>query len=247
MKNPNQTELALPKVTIVTVTYNAGALLEKTLHNLAAQQYDNKEVVVVDGKSADDTMDIVRRHAADITTWVSEPDRGIYDAMNKGVRMATGEWVIFMNAGDVFASDDVLQRVFATGQPIEADVVYGDVVKDGQVKKAPASYHLYHRMLFCHQCVFVRRRCLLDTPFDITHRLSADFKFFIVQYQRNARFQYLDFPVAVFDTGGVSNRRRSKGLLDNIRVVCETIPFPQRVQFVARLAVPYVMCRLRGK
>lgn len=238
---------ALSKVTIVTVAYNAGDALEYTLSHVARQQYPHKEVIVVDGQSTDHTPDIISRHAADIDRWVSEPDRGIYDAMNKGVGMATGEWVIFMNAGDVFASDDVLQRVFATGREIEADIVYGDVVKDGNVKKAPAEYRLYHRMLFCHQCVFVRRRCLLDTPFDLRHRLSADFKFFIVQYQRHARFQYLDLPIAVFDTGGVSNRRRSQGLRDNIRVVCETIPFPQRLQFVLRLAVPYAMCRLRGK
>ena len=115
------------------------------------------------------------------------------------------------------------------------------------MKAAPRQYRLYHRMLFCHQSVLTRRSCLLTTPFDIRHRLSADFKFFLLQYQRGARFQYVPLPVAVFDTGGVSNRSRSKGLLDNIRVVCEVIPFPQRLLFVARLAVPYLMCRLRGK
>ena len=151
MQQASKTENNLPKVSIVTVTFNAGPLLEKTLGNLQMQDYPNKEIVVVDGKSTDDTIITIKRyaHSGTITTWVSEPDRGIYDAMNKGVGMATGEWVIFMNAGDVFAADDVLRRVFC--QPLaDADVVYGDVVKDGNVKKAPESYYLYHRMIFCH-------------------------------------------------------------------------------------------------
>lgn len=240
-----------PRVSIITVTYNAEPLLERTLQSVLAQRYADKEIVVVDGQSSDGTVAVIKRHAAAIQSWVSEPDKGIYDAMNKGVQMATGDWILFMNAGDTFASDDVLQRLFDAVDPAQADVVYGDVVKGGVVKAAskgratPVSP--YHRMLFCHQSVLTRRSCLLDTPFDIRHRLSADFKFFLLQYQQGARFQYVPLPVSVFDTGGVSNRSRSKGLLDNIRVVCEVIPFPQRLLFVARLAVPYLMCRLRGK
>lgn len=238
----------MPKVSIVTVTYNAGKLAEKTLSNLLEQDYPEKEIIVVDGKSTDDTLDIISRYAqrGALAKWVSEPDGGIYDAMNKGVGMASGEWVIFMNAGDVFASQDVLRRVFVSGQQ-DADVVYGDVVKDGEVKKAPQSYYPYHRMLFCHQCVFTRRECLQRNPFDIRHRLSADFKSFLVLYQRGARFKHVDIPVAIFDTGGVSNRQRSRGLRDNISVVCETIPLLERLKFLVRLAVPYLMCRLRGK
>ena len=166
--------------------------------------------------------------------------------MNKGVSRCSGQWVIFMNAGDTFATDDVLHQVFSNKWDA-ADIVYGDVVKDNHVKAAPAHYRLYHRMLFCHQCVFVRRQCLVDIPFDIHHRLSADYKFFIQQYQQGARFQYINMPIAIFDTTGVSNSKRSSGLFDNIKVVCETIPFPQRIKFVARLAVPYIMCRLKGK
>ena len=98
-------------------------------------------------------------------------------------------------------------------------MVYGDVVKDGNVKKAPESYYLYHRMIFCHQCVFTRRDSLISTPFDIKHRLSADFKSFIELYRKGARFRYVNLPIAIFDTGGVSNSHRSKGLRDNISVV----------------------------
>ena len=129
-----------PRVSIITVTYNAESLLERTLQSVLSQRYADKEIVVVDGQSSDGTVAVIKRHAAAIQSWVSEPDKGIYDAMNKGVRMATGDWILFMNAGDTFASDDVLQRLFDAVDPAQADVIYGDVVKGGQVKAAPREY-----------------------------------------------------------------------------------------------------------
>lgn len=234
-----------PLVSVITVTYNVVSQLEKTLSSIESQQYTPIETIVVDGKSTDGTVDIIRKHEEHIAKWVSEPDGGIYDAMNKGVRMANGEWVIFMNAGDTFASDDVLQKIFEKQQ--DADIIYGDVLKDGSVKKAPEHYYLYHRMLFCHQSSLTRRQLLLGCPFDTSHRLSADLKFFLTQYLRKAKFKYVNLPIADFDTTGVSNSRRSTGLRDNMRVVKETIPMPQRLKFTLRLMVPYIMCRLKGK
>lgn len=232
-------------VSVITVTYNAADMLERTLRSIEAQRYAEMETIIVDGKSKDGTVDIIRKHEGAVSKWVSEPDGGIYDAMNKGVRMASGEWIIFMNAGDTFAGDDVLERIFSTKQ--DADIIYGDVVKGGNVKKAPEKYHPYHRMLFCHQSSLTRRKLLLDCPFDTSHRLSADLKFFLTQYFRKARFHYVGFPIADFDTTGVSNSRRSAGLSDNMRVISETVPMPQRLAFLLRLMVPYVICRIRGK
>lgn len=238
----------LPSVTLVTVTYNAGALLARTLESLRHQQYAPKEIIVVDGRSTDNTVSIIHRYADCIDRWVSEPDGGIYDAMNKGVAMATGEWIVFMNAGDIFAADDVLSRVFSGEWPTDtADIIYGDVMKDGQVKTAPDSYRLYHRMLFCHQSAIVRRNQLTDTPFDIHHRLSADLKFFITRYRKHARFLHVALPVADFDTSGVSNSHRSAGLRDNISVMAEVMPWRLRLQSILRLLVPYLVCRMRGK
>lgn len=247
-----------PLVSVITVTFNAADNLERTLRSVLSQRYEPMEVIVVDGKSTDGTVNIIHRYERNITKWVSEPDGGIYDAMNKGVRMASGEWVIFMNAGDTFAADDVLQRIFVEPECgikddsrcrslDNADIIYGDVVKDGSVKKAPASYRLYHRMLFCHQSSLARRTLLLTCPFDTSHRLSADLKFFLTQYLRHARFLYVGFPIANFDTTGVSNTRRSEGLRDNMRVVSEVVPFQKKIMCLLRLMVPYIMCKLRGK
>lgn len=241
-----QDTISHPAVSVITVTYNAAGMLERTLRSVESQQYEAKELIVVDGHSTDGTPGIIRSHEAGISRWVSEPDGGIYDAMNKGVGMAAGEWVVFMNAGDTFAADDVLRRIFARRHD-GAGIIYGDVVKDGGVKKAPPEYRPYHRMLFCHQSSLTRRQLLLDCPFDTAHRYSADLKFFLTQYYRHARFEYVGLPIADFDTTGVSNSHRSAALLDNMRVVCETMPLPLRLKSVARLMVPWLMCRMRGK
>ena len=231
-------------VTIITVCRNHAQELERTIRSVESQTWQEKEYLVIDGASTDDTLDVIKAHEASITRWVSEPDQGIYDAMNKGVRMARGEWVIFMNAGDTFASDDTLQRVF--GSPQNADVIYGDVIKGELVKKAEAPRNA-HRMFYCHQSAFVRTRCLREFPFDIRHRMSADFKQVKQLYLSGKTFLQLDFPVANFDTQGVSNRNRSAGLYDNIQVIRETDNLWEQVKLLPRLYFTYLLCKIRGK
>jgi glycosyltransferase involved in cell wall biosynthesis len=231
-------------VTIITVCRNHAQELERTIRSVESQTWQEKEYLVIDGASTDDTLDVIKAHEASITRWVSEPDQGIYDAMNKGVKMAQGEWVIFMNAGDTFAGDDTLQRVF--GSPQDADVIYGDVIKEELVKKAEAPRNA-HRMFYCHQSAFVRTSCLREYPFDIRHRMSADFKQVKQLYLSGKRFRQLDFPVANFDTQGVSNKNRSAGLYDNIQVIRETDRLWEQVRLLPRLWITYLICRIRGK
>lgn len=231
-------------VTIITVCRNHAQELERTIRSVESQTWQEKEYLIIDGASTDDTPHVIKAHEASITRWVSEPDQGIYDAMNKGVKMAQGEWVIFMNAGDTFASDNTLQRVF--GSPQNADVIYGDVIKGELVKKAEAPRNA-HRMFYCHQSAFVRTRCLREFPFDIRHRMSADFKQVKQLYLSGKTFRQLDFPVANFDTQGVSNRNRSAGLYDNIQVIRETDCLWEQVKLLPRLYFTYLLCKIRGK
>lgn len=241
-----ETKLSQPRVSIVTVTFNARELFRKTAASVISQRYPQLEWVVADGGSTDGTVEEIRRVAGHIAQWVSEPDRGIYDAMNKATAMATGEWVLFLNAGDTLAADDVLSRIFATDRS-QADVLYGDVVKNGRVKPAPKVYKPYHRMTFCHQSSLARRRLLISHPFNTAHRLSADLEFFLTQWRLGARFSYVGLPIADFDTTGVSNTRRSDGLRDNMRVLRSVWGFPRCLPGIMRLAVPYILCRLKGK
>lgn len=243
-------------VTIITVCRNNARGLEMTIHSVESQIWKKKEFLVIDGASTDETLEIIKAHEVSITQWVSEPDQGIYDAMNKGVRMARGEWVIFMNAGDTFAASDVLQRVFGQslqeclGAPgildLEADIIYGDVIKGETVKKAEPP-HNSHRMFFCHQSAFIRTACLKDFPFDTNHRMSADFKQLKQLYLSGKRFCQLPFPIANFDTLGVSNTCRSSGLYDNILVIRETDTLLEQARLLPRLWFTYIFSKLRGK
>lgn len=231
-------------VTIITVCRNNAQGLERTIRSVESQTWQKKEYLVIDGASTDETLTVIQSHESQITRWISEPDNGIYDAMNKGVRMAQGTWVIFMNAGDTFASADTLERVF--GNPQEADVIYGDVIKGGRIKKAEGPRNR-HRMFFCHQSAFLRRSCLREFPFDTRHRMSADFKQIKQLYLSGKNFCQLDFPVADFDTQGVSNTSRSAGLYDNILVIRETDTLAEQVRLLPRLYFTYLLCKLRGK
>lgn len=236
---------------MVTVCRNALKALRETARSVLSQTYPNMEYVIIDGASADGTADFVRSLGDKIQVFVSEPDKGIYDAMNKGVAKASGEWVIFMNAGDTFYSDDTVEKVFGGDDYPACGVVYGDVAKGDDrgaltVKKAGAPCNS-HRMFFCHQSAFYRRSEILKEPFDISHRMSADIHQVKRLFKKGVKFRQLDFPIAVFDTGGVSNVRRSDGLRDNISVVYELDCFIDRLRLLPRLIVPYLMCRLKGK
>ena len=118
----------MDKISIITITFNNAQGLEQTIKSVCLQDYAEKEFIVIDGDSKDDTPTVCKRYADCIDVCVSEPDEGIYDALNKGIRRASGKWIICMNAGDVFASNDVLQRIFAEGVPASKRFIYSDSI-----------------------------------------------------------------------------------------------------------------------
>lgn len=232
-------------ISVVTVTFNALPLLKKTMQSVESQDYENIEYLIVDGASSDGTADYLEKYDGRNIKFVSEPDGGIYDAMNKGIRMASGDYCIFMNAGDCFASPTVVSDVFSSGKNL-ADVIYGDILKNGTLKQALTPRNC-HKMFYCHQAVFVKTECLKMFPFDIRYRMSADFKQAKQLFLNGNSFLKLDMPVAIFDTSGVSNTNRSAGLWENMSVICEVDGFLDKIRLLPRLYFTYLMCRLRGK
>lgn len=232
-------------ISVITVTYNALPALKKTLQSVWEQTYPEVECVVVDGASTDETP----QYLADLKPtiplrYISAPDRGIYDAMNKGVAMAHGEYCIFMNAADTFVAPQVLTEVVALG--MTDDVIYGDILKEGSIKPA-AKPQNSHRMYYCHQAAFTRTQCLRDFPFDINHRMSADFKQSKQLFLAGKTFRHIPVVITAYDTTGISNTRRSAGLLDNIKVIRETDSWTEQVRLLPRLLFTYISCKLRGK
>lgn len=233
-------------VTVITVCRNASSLLDKTQKSVLRQSYKNIEYIIIDGASTDDTIDILNKISAPQVHWTSEPDKGIYDAMNKGIHMAHGKWCIFMNAGDIFADDLVIETIMGQEGIEEAEIIYGDVIKGGDIKKAEKP-HNAHRMYFCHQCVFIRTALLKEFPFDINHKMSADFKQMKQLWLAKKRFKQLNIPVAVFDTSGISNSKRAEGLWDNIQVIREVDAISEQFRLLPRLLFTWLVCKLRGR
>ena len=163
------------KISVITINLNNAEGLRRTLDSVFRQTTQDFELVVVDGASTDGSVELIHTHADRIDRWVSEPDGGIYNAMNKAVAMATGEYVIFMNSGDTFYEDDVLARVIP--QLKGKDVYVGDLHRPGKRKKfvkAPEEvyFHYIITRTLSHQAAFIRRQRLLDQPYNEQNRVG---------------------------------------------------------------------------
>ena len=200
-----------PKISIVTVCYNAVNEVEMTILSVINQTYPNVEYIVVDGGSTDGTVDVIRKYDSRITKWVSEPDKGIYDAMNKGIGMATGEWLNFMNAGDKFVDMNVLKNISINFNSLNG-VLYGDTVgelfggkfslRKADIKKIENPRNC--RMGFTHQSSFVRTELAKKYPFDLRFKLAADYNMMVSLYNLGYSFKYVSIPISVYDGHGIS-------------------------------------------
>lgn len=211
-----------PLVTVITVCRNAGAALDATMASVLEQDYPHIEYLLIDGRSTDDTVVRIIRSArrfsarGRVLRWTSEPDLGIYDAMNKGTAQAQGAWICFMNAGDRFANATVVRRLMTDPEhPIapECGVLYGNTLLHkafGHVVMKPKSLDFLDRkMAFCHQSAFVRTELLRRQPFDLRYPLAADYDFFYRYWKSGGTFRYRDITVAVFEgEKGASSRAR---------------------------------------
>lgn len=239
-----------PEFSIVTVTFNCQETIEETMKSVFSQTYTNYEYLVIDGKSTDRTPKIVSRYASSLAAFISENDRGIYDAMNKGIRLAKGRWILFLNSGDVLADPSVLEKVAAVADSTSADVLYGDILirKSGELIVKPASEPCNkHRMYFCHQSAFTRLAVMKALPFDLRFKLSADFYFFKQCYYKGLSFRHIPLPLVIYDRNGISNRHRLAGLSENVKVVKCLDRGWTRVTFLLRLYFVMARLKLTGK
>lgn len=219
---------ASQKITVVTVCYNAVKEIEKTIQSVINQTYDNVEYIIVDGGSTDGTLDIIRKYSSRITRWVSEPDKGIFDAMNKSARMATGEYINFMNAGDLFFDEKVLADVF-DGKEYSEDVIYGSTLqhyKGGYKVHHSADIECIHTsMPFCHQSSFTRVSVLREHTFDTTFLCIADCMFFRRLYNNGGIFRKVDKYIAEYDMYGYVSSTSLKCYFEEclVRKMCPTL------------------------
>jgi len=209
------------KVTIITVVRNDAAGLEKTICSVTGQNYPSLEYIIIDGGSGDGTLDVIRSHAGQIASWVSEPDRGIYDAMNKGLAKATGDWVNFLNAGDTFADGSTVPMLMATDLS-DIDVVYGDTMtgsaRNTFIKRAGSPEELGKGMILCHQSAFIRTGYVKNAGFDPRFSIGADYDQLMKLRSQGCRFLHVAFPVAHIDTTGISNTKMVRSAREHLAI-----------------------------
>lgn len=202
------------KVSVITVVRNAVDKIESTVKSVLAQDYDNVEYIVVDGCSTDGTLEIIGRYRDKFATFVSENDNGIYDALNKGVMMATGEWIGIMNAGDVFASNDVLSKVFGVGRHLDGvGVVYGDAIAlDGGVEQCCRASEVVSDLekgpCYRHGASFVRRDIHRKYLFDLAKKplisFALDYEQIFRMYKGGVLFKKVPYAVIKYELRGAS-------------------------------------------
>lgn len=200
------------KISVITVCYNSAKTLGQTIKSVIAQDYNGLEYIIVDGGSTDGTQDVIRKYGENVTYWISEPDCGIYDAMNKGLKVCTGEIVAFLNSDDWYESN-VLKRVNSYFEKNDVDIVSGKtytVYDEGIEKNIFArenDENIFFSVIYHHPALFVKRALFERVGvYDTSYKIAADTDWIIRAYSEGARILKVDDYFTYFRDGGLSSR-----------------------------------------
>ncbi|MBF0546647.1 MAG: glycosyltransferase [Candidatus Riflebacteria bacterium] len=211
-----------PLVTVVTVVFNDESDIAETIESVISQSFSDREYIILDGDSTDSTCKIINKYAGKIDYFTSKPDKGIYDAMNKAIKIARGRWIIFMNSGDRFFSDDILEMVFQMKIGEDVTFIYGNHQIDygKYLKDAYAGLveNLWKGLPFSHQAVFGLTEWHKKRFFEIKYRFGADFNFFASSFSEGKKFQHVDFPISIIKAGGFSGRNAIISILERWKI-----------------------------
>lgn len=244
-----------PLFSIITVTYNAEQTLPATLRSVAEQTCKNYEYIIVDGKSEDGTLSLIRQSAIPHRL-ICEPDKGIYDAMNKGLQAAQGEYLIFLNAGDSFYSPETLQLITGTIGKQRPDIIYGETAIVNKNRKFIMMRRLKtpdrltwrsfaHGMVVCHQAFIVQRR--IAPLYDLQYRYSADVDW-CIRCLKQARETFNTHLILInYLKEGVSTRNRQQSLKERFRIMCRYYGYVSTILRHAWFAMRFAVAKIRGK
>lgn len=216
-------ESALPLISIVTVVYNGEQFIENTLKSVLSQDYPNVEYIVIDGASTDGTLAIIERYKSQLAYFCSKADGGIYDAMNKGIAVATGRWINFMNAGDSFFAENTISEVVRINHE-NARILFGGVQIQypdfSRIELPGAPSRLWRGMQFSHQSVFIETDYHKAHLYNVSIRVAADLALMYEAYREGVEFKNLGLVVSTVVTGGVSEAFRSRTIKSSRDAVC---------------------------
>lgn len=249
-----------PAISIITSTKNCAESLRTTVQSIREQRFPNLQWIVADGASTDGTIDVIRASHDVITDWFSTHDTGVYDAWNKACPLLRGEWVIFMGAGDTFATSASLERAVCALQGLADSVVlaYGNLIQtvNGRAyrRSGPldlSTWELYRPTLPYHQSVFQRSRLLSrPIPFDATYRIAADCKF-LIESLKLGDAVYLDIDVCIMESGGLSeNPKHAVAVMREFfrieRELGYRLPIGNKAAFSLLACSKYILYRFGG-
>lgn len=223
-----------PLITVITVCLNSETIITKTIESVLNQTYPNIEYIIIDGLSIDNTVTIIKNYENKFKeknfryTWISEKDHGIYHAMSKGIMMASGSWVAFMNAGDWFYDNDVISKIFKKDRS-KFDLIYGDheVRYDERyngfkrLQKAGPINNLFKGLVFSHQSLFTRLKLLKEIGINRNGiKIANDYRFVVQSYIEGKKFLKTDIVVASIIAGGLSDNgsHRIIALYENLKI-----------------------------
>ena len=219
------------KLSVITINYNNCDGLRKTIESIVNQTYKNFEYIVIDGGSTDGGVDVIHEYADRIDYWVSEPDKGIYNAMNKGIDVANGEYCIFMNSGDTFCNTETVKAVFEVGE--DKDIICGNtLIPKRLLPPTEISFNTLYSGTICHQCAFIRTELMRKYKYDESLKIVADRKFFLqALIYDNCSYSAIDVDVVNYDVNGLSSNNRAFSDYEYARVLEELIPERIRMDY----------------
>lgn len=203
-----------PNISIITVCFNAEKTIEATILSVINQKYSKHEFIIIDGKSPDATLNTVNRYSEHINVIISEPDNGIYDAMNKGIKLAKGDWIYFLGADDQLFDSNILESVSTVLTSTKAAIVYGNVLKTPSQITYDGRFNAF-KMIYkniCHQAIFYNKSVFDKMGlFDTKYSINADWEFnFKCLLSNQIKFQYIPFTIAYFNEEGASGNIEDK-------------------------------------
>jgi glycosyltransferase involved in cell wall biosynthesis len=226
-----------PLVSVITITFNNRQNLEKTINSIKSLKYDNLDFIIIDGGSNDGSVDLIRNNSGIISKWVSEPDNGIYDAMNKGMRMSAGDYLWFMNAGDEIYDENILNEIFSFNK--DADIYYGDtelVDSEGKsygkrrLKRPPEQLtwqKMINGMVVTHQSMIVKKS--ISTFYNTDYRFCADIDWTINVLKKSKSIINTHKTFCKFQLGGFSRKNTLASLKERFNILTNHFSYPNVV------------------
>jgi glycosyltransferase involved in cell wall biosynthesis len=220
-----------PTFSIITVVYNGANFIAETVESVLNQTYNNFEYLIIDGKSKDNTLALIKKYDSDKIKIYSEPDKGLYDAMNKGIKLATGNFLLFLNAGDYLNSNDVLGKINGIIETQNPDVIYGETMlvdidktllgtrSQLTVQKLPKVLEfesMKYGMVICHQSFFIAKKI---TPLYIYENLTADYDWMLNCINKSKKNINANFIITNFLVGGISKQKHWQSLKDRFYIM----------------------------